>query len=192
GEAGLSRVWVAGWYPGDAEGHRARLRDRRALLGGPADAGRTCGTRRRRPGIPVGGRCHCDDNLSDDGHSTFPEDTPMRGWAVAVTLLVGGIVVRAGAEQPMAPGCAKVAAAMDQAGGGLSADEIAKKTDTDVETVRGCMDAWNAAHKKDAAATPGSVGHKSAPPRCTKTVGGLDPHPGLTAPHLPTRTSTPR
>jgi len=129
-------------------------------------------------------------NLSDGGHSTFPEDTPMRGLAVAVTLLVGGIVVRAGAEQPMAPGCAKVAAAMDQAGGGLSADEIAKKTDTDVETVRGCMDAWNASHKKNAAATPGSVGHKSVPPGCTKIVGVLDQQPGLSADEIAKRTST--
>ena len=113
----------------------------------------------------------------------------MRGLAVAVTLLVGGIVVRAGAEQPMAPGCAKVAAAMDQAGGGLSADEIAKKTDTDVETVRGCMDAWNAAHK-NTTATPGSVGQKSVPPGCTKIVGVLDQQPGLSADEIAKRTST--
>ena len=113
----------------------------------------------------------------------------MRGLAVAVTLLVGGIVVGASAEQPMAPGCAKVAAAMDQAGGGLSADEIAKKTDTDVETVRGCMDAWNAAHK-NTTATPGSVGQKSVPPGCTKIVAVLDQQPGLSADEIAKRTST--
>ena len=111
----------------------------------------------------------------------------MKGLAVAVTLLVGGIV--ASAEQPMAPGCAKVAAAMDQAGGALSADEIAKKTGTDVETVRGCMDAWRASHK-DAAARPDGPGHKTVPPGCTKIVGVLDQQPGLSADEIAKRTST--
>jgi hypothetical protein len=132
--------------------------------------------------------CQYGDNLPDDGHSTIWEDTPMRGLAVVVTLLIGGIVVRAGAEQP-APGCAKVAAAMDQAGGNLSADEIAKKTSTDVETVRGCMDAWRASHK-DAAATAGSPGQKPVPPGCTKIVGVLDQQPGLSADEIAKRTST--
>src|SRR5262249_62313870 len=113
----------------------------------------------------------------------------MRGLAVAVTLLVGGIVVGASAEQPMAPGCAKVAAAMDQAGGGLSADEIAKKTDTDVETVRGCMDAWNAAHK-NTTATPGSGGQKAVPPGCTKIGPVPDQQPGLSAEQIANRTGT--
>jgi hypothetical protein len=105
-----------------------------------------------RPGHRTGTLLPCQygDNLPDDGHSTIWEDTPMRGLAVFVTLLIGGIVVRAGAEQP-APGCAKVAAAMDQAGGNLSADEIAKRTSTDVETVRGCTDLWRQQMKGGAA-----------------------------------------
>jgi len=33
-------------------------------------------------------------------------------------------------------------AALDASGGALSPDEIAKKTSTDVETVRSCTDLW--------------------------------------------------
>ena len=36
----------------------------------------------------------------------------------------------------------KIVAVLDESGGGLSADEVAKKTNTDVETVRGCTDKW--------------------------------------------------
>ena len=46
-----------------------------------------------------------------------------------------------GAAQPMPPGCMKIVAVLDE-GGGLSADEVAKKTNTDVETVRSCTDKW--------------------------------------------------
>ena len=112
----------------------------------------------------------------------------MRGLAVAVTLLVGGIVARAGAEQPVARGCEKIAAAMDQAGGGLSADEIAKKTDTDVETVRGCMDAWNASHK-DAKGVPAGTG-QAVSRGCAKVVGVLEQQPGLSAEEIALKTMT--
>jgi hypothetical protein len=36
----------------------------------------------------------------------------------------------------------KIVAVLDEGGGGLSADEVAKKTNTDVETVRSCTDMW--------------------------------------------------
>jgi hypothetical protein len=52
-----------------------------------------------------------------------------------------------GAAQPMPPGCAKIVAVLDQGGGGLSADEVAKKTNTDVETVRNCTDLWRRSMK---------------------------------------------
>jgi hypothetical protein len=39
-------------------------------------------------------------------------------------------------------GCAQIVAALDQSGGALSPEEIAKKTSTDVETVRNCTDLW--------------------------------------------------
>ena len=42
---------------------------------------------------------------------------------------------------PMPPGCAKIVGVLDQ-NPGLSADEIAKQTSTDVETVRSCTDLW--------------------------------------------------
>ena len=112
----------------------------------------------------------------------------MKELAVVVTLLVGGIIARAGAEQPVAPGCEKIAAAMDQAGGSLSADEIAKKTDTDVETVRGCMDAWRASHK-DAKGVPGGTG-KAVSPGCAKIVGVLEQQPGLSAEEIALKTMT--
>jgi hypothetical protein len=46
-----------------------------------------------------------------------------------------------GSGQSMPPGCMKVVAVLDE-NGGLSADEVAKKTNTDVETVRSCTDKW--------------------------------------------------
>ena len=112
----------------------------------------------------------------------------MKELAVVVTLLVGGIVARVSAEQPVAPGCEKVAAAMDEAGGALSADEIAKKTDTDVETVRGCMDAWNASHK-NAKGVPAGTG-QAVSPGCAKIVGVLEQQPGLSAEEIALKTMT--
>jgi hypothetical protein len=47
-----------------------------------------------------------------------------------------------GSAQSMPPGCMKIVAVLDEGGGGLSADEVAKKTNTDVETVRSCTDMW--------------------------------------------------
>ena len=47
-----------------------------------------------------------------------------------------------GSAKSMPPGCMKIVAVLDESGDGLSADEIAKKTNTDVETVRGCTDKW--------------------------------------------------
>jgi hypothetical protein len=47
-----------------------------------------------------------------------------------------------GSGQSMSPGCMKIVAVLDESGGGLSADEVAKKTNTDVETVRSCTDKW--------------------------------------------------
>lgn len=53
----------------------------------------------------------------------------------------------AGAErQPIPPGCAQIVAVLEQ-GGGLSADEVAKKTSTYVETVRNCTDLWRRSMK---------------------------------------------
>ena len=81
----------------------------------------------------------------------------MKGPRVMTAFLVGGTLLAASAsaaEQPqrqMPPGCAKIAAALDESGGGLSADEVAKKTSTDVETVRSCTDLWRRTMKGGAA-----------------------------------------
>jgi hypothetical protein len=53
-----------------------------------------------------------------------------------------------GGAQPLPQGCMKVVAVLDEGGGGLSADEVAKKSNTDVETVRTCTDAWRRQMKK--------------------------------------------
>lgn len=80
-----------------------------------------------------------------------------------VTVLIGAVVISAsgarggeggqgasGGTEPMSPGCAKVVAVLDEGGGGLSADEVAKKTNTDVETVRNCTDKWRRSMKGSA------------------------------------------
>ena len=56
--------------------------------------------------------------------------------AIAGLLVVGGSVARAESK-----GCAEIVAASEESGGKLSADELAKKMNTDVQTVRSCLDA---------------------------------------------------
>ena len=46
------------------------------------------------------------------------------------------------APQPMPDGCAQIVAVLDQGGGALSPEEVAKQTSTDVATVRNCTDLW--------------------------------------------------
>ena len=110
-----------------------------------------------------------------------------------VTALVSGAVLlaagvaRSGQQAP-APGCAKVAAALDESGGRLSAEEIAKKTNTDVETVRSCTDAWRAGMKD--AKGPKAGAQPAMPPGCAKIVGVLDQNPGLSADEVAKKTGT--
>ena len=59
--------------------------------------------------------------------------------AVLVSTAVMTVTI---AQAETSPGCASIVAVLDESGGSLSADEIAKKTNTDVETVRNCTDAW--------------------------------------------------
>ena len=69
----------------------------------------------------------------------------MSGRRVMTALVLGGVllIARTGrAGQAVSPGCAKIVAVLDESGGSLSAEEISKKTNTDVETVRGCTDLW--------------------------------------------------
>ena len=51
----------------------------------------------------------------------------------------------------------------------LSPEEIAKKTSTDVETVRSCTDAWRAGRKD--ATEPKAAAQQAMPPGCAKVVG---------------------
>jgi len=80
----------------------------------------------------------------------------MTGARVITALLVGSVLVGTSdlraEQQQVSPGCAKIVAVLDQGGGGLSADEVAKRTSTDVETVRNCTDVWRG--KMKGGATP--------------------------------------
>jgi phage FluMu protein gp41 len=50
-------------------------------------------------------------------------------------------------DQAVPAGCAQIVAVLDQTGGSLSPEEVAKKTSTDVETVRNCTDLWRSTMK---------------------------------------------
>jgi len=75
----------------------------------------------------------------------------MRKIHVMTVLLPGAGVVAAravrGEQQQIPPGCAQIVTVLDAGGGGLSAEEVAKKTSTDVETVRNCTDLWRCTMK---------------------------------------------
>jgi len=60
--------------------------------------------------------------------------------------------VRAGDQ---ADGCAKIAAAIEESGGESSAEEIAAKLKTDVETVRSCWKKWEDSKKAGGAKPAG-------------------------------------
>lgn len=69
--------------------------------------------------------------------------------AVGVAVIAGLFVVAAGAARAETKGCAEIVAASDESGGKLSADELAKKMHTDVQTVRHCLDAKTGAPKPE-------------------------------------------
>jgi hypothetical protein len=118
----------------------------------------------------------------------------MEGPWVMAAFLVGGTLLAvsaSGAEQPqqaMPPGCAKIVAVLDESGGGLSADEVARKANTDVETVRNCTDLWRRTMQQRSA-TKGA--DQPMPPGCAKIVAVLDESGGgLSADEVAKRTST--
>ena len=113
------------------------------------------------------------------------------GRHVMAALLLGGAVFAAGtvrADQAVAPGCAKIVAVLDESGGTLSADEVAKKTNTDVETVRSCTDAWRANMKDPKGPATGK--DAAMPPGCAKVVAVLDANPGLSPDEVATKSGT--
>jgi hypothetical protein len=69
---------------------------------------------------------------------TMKEICVMTVAVVAVTWVAAGLVQ--GEQQPMPDGCAQIVAVLDEGGGELSPEEVAKKTNTDIETVRNCTD----------------------------------------------------
>jgi hypothetical protein len=111
-----------------------------------------------------------------------------------VALVVVGSVAAVGgtarAGQQISPGCEKIVGVLDQSGDALSADEVAKRTGTDVETVRGCTDQWRAT-MKDKSGPSGAKAASPMPAGCEKIVGVLDQSgDALSADEVAKRTST--
>lgn len=113
-------------------------------------------------------------------------------WMIAagIACVAAGV---AGAEQqrPVTRGCAAIVAVLDEGGGGLSAEEVAKKTSTDIETVRSCTDQWRAAQKDPKA--PGTAGGPAQPITrgCEQIVAVLEGGGGgLSADEVAKKTST--
>ena len=61
--------------------------------------------------------------------------------AVGMAAIAGLLVLGARAARAESKGCAEIVAASEEGGRQLSADELAKKMNTDVQTVRHCLDA---------------------------------------------------
>jgi transposase len=94
-------------------------------------------------------------------------------------------------QQPVSRGCAEIVAVLEQGGGGLSAEEVAKKTHTDVETVRSCTDQWRAAQKDPKGPKASTGATQPIAPGCEKIVAVLDQGGGgLSAEEVAKKTST--
>jgi hypothetical protein len=129
------------------------------------------------------------------GSGSRKEDRAMRGLCVITSLLVGAAMVVANqvrAEQQQIPtGCAQIMAVLDQSGGALSAEEVAKKTSTDVETVRSCTDLWRHSMKKLQAPKGANAAQQAVPEGCAQIVAVLDQSGGaLSAEEVAKKTST--
>ena len=113
-----------------------------------------------------------------------------------VLILVAGVALLAASgvhaqKPPLSRGCAEIVAVLDQGGGGLSAAEIAKKTSTDVETVRSCTDQWRAAQKDPKGPKAPTGATQPIAPGCEKIVAVLDQGGGgLSAEEVAKKTST--
>jgi hypothetical protein len=90
---------------------------------------------------------------------------------LAAVVAVGGSAL-AGDQKPT-EGCAAVVAILDEGGCGLSADEVAKKANVDVETVRNCTDQWRST-QGDGAGQGAKAAAAPMPPGCAKVVAVLD------------------
>ena len=65
--------------------------------------------------------------------------------AIAFSSLLTLPALALAADEP--PKCSDVVAAMEEAGGSASAEQIAKKLDTSIEHVRKCWDEYDTARK---------------------------------------------
>jgi hypothetical protein len=61
--------------------------------------------------------------------------------AARIVVIAGMVVIGATTARAESKGCDEIVAASEESGGKLSADELAKKLNTDVQTVRHCLDA---------------------------------------------------
>ncbi|MBI1818446.1 MAG: hypothetical protein HYR72_25975 [Deltaproteobacteria bacterium] len=111
--------------------------------------------------------------------------------AVLIGLTVVAASAAPGQQQQIPPGCAQIVAVLEQGGGSLSAEEVAKKTSTDVETVRNCTDQWRATMKDANAPKGGGGAAQPIAAGCAKIVAILDQGGGgLSADEIARRAST--
>ncbi len=111
--------------------------------------------------------------------------------AAAASFLTVTMMMPAGAWAAASAGCAPIVAVLDESGGSLSADEVAKKTNTDVETVRNCTDEWRKARAGAKAPAGAAAGAKAAPSGCAPIVAVLDQGGGgLSADEIAKKTNT--
>jgi len=93
--------------------------------------------------------------------------------------------------QKIPEGCAQIVAVLDQGGGALSPDEVAKKTGTDVETVRNCTDLWRRTLKDAPAPAGARATDQPVPTGCLQVVAALDASGGALSPdEIAKKTST--
>src|SRR6185436_17419786 len=105
---------------------------------------------------------------------SFEEDATMSGRHVMTALVLGGVLLTAGTGQAVSQGCVRIVAALD-ANPGLSAEEIAKKTSTNIETVRNCTEERRASMKD--AKGPNAPAAPAMAPGCAKIVAAFDETP---------------
>jgi hypothetical protein len=111
-------------------------------------------------------------------------------------LLVGGAFFAASGtwaqqKQQIPVGCAQIVAVLDESGDALSAEEIAKKTSTNVETVRNCTDLWRRTMKEGKAPKGANAPQQTVPAGCAQIVAVLVESAGrLSAEEIALKTST--
>jgi transposase len=119
---------------------------------------------------------------------TMKEICVMTVAVVAVTWVAAGLVQ--GEQQPMPDGCAQIVAVLDEGGGELSPEEVAKKTNTDIETVRNCTDLWRRTMKDEPAPKDVHATDQTLSPGCAQIVAVLDEGGSLSPEEVAKKTGT--